>query len=532
MIKLRNIYLPLFVVLLVFPGASLLAQMKMMKKGINDPVVIDVHAHLFNGEDVPIDGFIEDIVMNIRDKPESAHIIRELTRPFAAIVKAWASGLHQDTKKLDNMLKSKGISIPAQPVTHTFNKVVAETDIQALSKQYNIDVDWSPVVNWDRIAGYQGIENAGQLKDDNKIKGTRVSDVIMLKAWMRRLTAPRYYNAQKLEKWHGRKGVDLFVPVLADMDYWLKGKTSSHLEDQVLITSKIALVNDGVFLPFVAFDPYRNLVDKGQALRLVKEAIMNYGFIGVKLYPSMGFKPIGNQASDYAVVGDGVWRNKKAGHPGFTDEEFARGIEVSLKDLYAWCEENDVPIMAHANNSNYSAEAFKNSSHPKHWDKVLTAYPKLKVNLSHFGGADSLAADSDKQWAQLIASLMVKHKNLYADTGNFKLEDEDGFRDYLVRLKQLMKKHPQLKDRLMYGSDWFMHVARNYSKDYPRKMTAWIKQEIPEFEKSFMGHNAVSFLGIENGENRKRLNKFYEHYGISPAWRERIDHLRVARDDL
>lgn len=74
---------------------------------------------------------------------------------------------------------------------------------------------------------------------------------------------------------------------------------------------------------FVGFDPRRQVQEPGTPLALVKRAILEHGFVGVKLYPPMGF-----QASD----------NKGP-------------IETALRRLYDWCKDADVPIMAHAENS-------------------------------------------------------------------------------------------------------------------------------------------------------------------------------------
>ena len=478
------------------------------------PLTIDVHAHIFNGEDVPLDGFIEEIALHISDGNPAKKTLKLLVKPLTAHIKLWADGHRQENKKLNKLLTKGEHPIPA-PLTIKSKNPTKDYDITPQSKK--VAKDFATTLETKKVPG----------KTKQKTKKYRASpgDLLKSASWARRFTAPRLTNMNKILKTHGKKGkVDIFVTALVDLDYWLKGKTKTHIEDQILINSKLAIISKGRILPFVGFDPYRNVVEKGKALELVKAAILEYGFVGVKLYPPMGFKALGNKTSDYAAIKkNAIWRKPHWGVPPLSDAELATGIEKSLNQLYAWAQANEVPIMAHANNSNYSRTAFKEYASPDSWQAVLTKYPRLKVNLGHFGGIDSFTGNK-KKWAQKIITMMNTHPNLYADIGNFKLRKSDGFFTYLEELKSQISKNPQLGQRLMYGSDWFMNAARTYSSSYPVKLKKALKHKgvSKAFANRFMGMNATGFLGLKNGKTRSRLNAFYKKYKVDAQWIKRL----------
>jgi hypothetical protein len=68
-----------------------------------------------------------------------------------------------------------------------------------------------------------------------------------------------------------------------------------------------------------------------------------------------------------------------------------------------------------------------------------------------FGGGEQLKA-GDGEWSEKIRDLLAEpqHPNLYADISYFAA---DGLPDVLDRL---LREHPALADRLMFGSDYIM----------------------------------------------------------------------------
>ena len=94
-------------------------------------------------------------------------------------------------------------------------------------------------------------------------------------------------------------GVAMLAPALIDYSLWLDEETSP-LRDQIDVMSAIAgTAGSYAVHPYVPFCPWRQLVQP-DLLPMVQEAVERRGFIGVKMYPVMGFRPYGN-----AVAADG-----------------------------------------------------------------------------------------------------------------------------------------------------------------------------------------------------------------------------------
>ena len=98
----------------------------------------------------------------------------------------------------------------------------------------------------------------------------------------------------------------------------------------------------------------------------MRDAVERAGFIGVKLYPPVGFLPLGNA--------------------GFSPDA-ARGqaLDQALRALYATCEAEEIPITAHASPGNEFALGYGQLAAPERWAPVLREFPNLRLNFGHFG---------------------------------------------------------------------------------------------------------------------------------------------------
>jgi predicted TIM-barrel fold metal-dependent hydrolase len=218
---------------------------------------------------------------------------------------------------------------------------------------------------------------------------------------------------------------------------------------------------DKVF-PFLAVDPRRP--------RIAEYARENVGrgklFIGVKLYCPNGYSP-----TDPLLFGP----------------EGARG------GIYAFCEENGIPVTAHNSDGGFATLSksvvvnglihvngqliqldnkpltFKNSifqadaiyeravtlNHPLIWEKVVEKYPGLILNLAHFGGGQQLKGALDhpenpKLWSnRIIALLKDKRYKVYTDVSCFS--------DLSILEKFVTSPvYPEIKSRTLYGSDYIL----------------------------------------------------------------------------
>lgn len=342
---------------------------------------------------------------------------------------------------------------------------------------------------------------------------------------------------------------DLFVPAMVDMD--------AHLGDQALVTPRqqvdlmeyIFVITGGRFHGYAAFDPLRQVrYDEKRPngrdsplspLRIVKRAVMEQGFVGIKLYPPMGFRPIGNAALD--------------GCKGINPR--APKYDAVLRELFDWCAAERVPVITHCNDSNHANVHDSENSEcqhvgsPRQWAQLYESHPEyrghLKVDLGHFGRADmhsrnrlklldaerenwpnapDLArqhAEDMKEAAGFIAAMAAHPESLFADLSNYDTLDTDRLRKAFSKdMREMIAAHPHLARQLMYGTDWFM--TPQGAVPYLDNMRDALP---PDRHGPFYGANAARFLGLRRGEaTRRRLEAFYRKWGIAdPDWFQRVD---------
>jgi hypothetical protein len=133
-------------------------------------------------------------------------------------------------------------------------------------------------------------------------------------------TRNRYELAEELDQLHGKVGqksrIVLMTPAIVDFSKWVEDEDQLSIEEQVDVMARIACRRDGPRVHgFVGFDPLRQaLYDHHQRkptdkdpMAVVRGAIevdrildgtltkTTGGFVGVKLYPPMGFRAIDNK---------------------------------------------------------------------------------------------------------------------------------------------------------------------------------------------------------------------------------------------
>ncbi|MEU4196388.1 amidohydrolase family protein [Kribbella sp. NPDC026611] len=315
--------------------------------------------------------------------------------------------------------------------------------------------------------------------------------------------------------------VDLFCPMLVDLGTALGDKARTTIREQVILQEQISRLSmldrlpwptKARIHPFVGFDPRhevraRQARDIDTPLAVVQDAVQRFGFVGVKLYPPMGFRPLKNVA-----VGD------------ITPDE-ASALNEVLDEFYTWCEAEQVPITAHCNNSQYASDVYKNAglAGPGGWIDVLSKYPELHVNLGHFGGAH--AVEDPAAWIWQIANAAERFDFLYADVGDHKIYDTALSGPYLDRLHEMFGRATTevMRQRLMYGTDWFMLAIHPEWENFLTTYRDLYRARLgPGPAADFMGNNALHFLGFDDhtNKNNHRLRDRYTRYapGRTPTW--------------
>lgn len=519
---------------------------------------IDVHCHVFNASDLPVGQFVQRVALG--DYEDTVTLQGELG-PEESFLGSLASFLTEllsrpaITAEQEAALISQGE--PIESLTGGRNLDDFETLREILSgSRYGgaamplppgqVPSENVPVVPTSgtfldqvtrelRSEGLVGPEELFVI--DDIARGILKSGGVIGRSvrWALMLLKPRQYIVNRLiEIYGGEFGINLFTPAMVDFSYWLDEFPRSPFSDQVDVMDLIQRrqTNRSMVHGFVPFNPLNEMMAKDAGIQkdqtpmaLVERAIMDSGFIGVKLYPPTGFFPIDNEK--YELTVPDRFREFK---------NFRRGLDDALKNLYAWCKKHHVPIMAHATNSNATLDGSGARAHPRLWQQVLNAYPGLKLNLAHFGGFDEIFEKSsdkpNKPWEQVIGEIVKGgEEDMFVDL-SYLSEFLDVNLDPAKRMQLIQLTRDYIRiydpnvDQWLYGSDWIMLGRETGYPDYIKTMSAVLKEfginRVGE-QKFFMG-NAVNYLGLhKNEKTRTRLETYYRKHGLDVSRLEIFD---------
>jgi predicted TIM-barrel fold metal-dependent hydrolase len=360
-----------------------------------------------------------------------------------------------------------------------------------------------------------------------------------------------------------KEGIDLYVPLMIDYAYWFENSGEPHIADQIAyVHDHVVLPYEGHIHPFVPFDPARELAyqhgipgpdgqpEQHSSLALVRDAILNKGFIGVKVYNTLGYRPLGNAQVDAhrqrIYRENGLERYLEAdAQKAFTGE----ALDRVLRDLYRFCVEEQVPITAHC--LSCGIEAYEGASfdfgRPIYWEEVFAEFPELHLNLAHFGWGHPegyyppttlwssvmgpvlrrFGREEAKTWVCEITEMLEPHPYLFVDVAHHGVTEPRDWNKFKRAYVGICAALPPglLQERLLFGIDWHV-IAR--VPDYANFKARYVEllQEAKIFEDDiddFLGGNAMRFLGLlplgTDGEwtkNRQRLADYYQRNEIDP----------------
>jgi predicted TIM-barrel fold metal-dependent hydrolase len=338
-----------------------------------------------------------------------------------------------------------------------------------------------------------------------------------------------------------RGRVALVTPAMLDISLWVEDDRLTSIQDQVDVMTRVSLRRAGQRSHgFVGFDPLRQAIhDKSggpasaEPMAIVRRAIERGGFIGVKLYPPMGFRPFDNAALGTAFPD--VVTKPLGPQPG-------AALDRALAKLYDWCAANNAPIMAHAVASNEAGPDYGLRADPKYWAMALEKYPALRINMAHFGGfrriGDPPKLDATWEWTVGRMFARAPQSYVFADLSYYSemLGDAGVKRKALLaHLAAFRKTYPVSADHLIFGSDWTM-VGREAGftpkranlgyVDLVAEFLAEARYSDDDIDK-IMFRNAVRFLGLAPADRsngtRGRLEAFYASHGQSADWMKAFD---------
>ena len=274
-----------------------------------------------------------------------------------------------------------------------------------------------------------------------------------------------------------------FVALTLNMDHMGAGPSELKYQGQIDQVIRLRRLYPDVLLPFLCVDPRMGTME--ELTSFVKKYIGRHElpdgtsttkpFVGIKLYPSLGFFP----------------------------------YDIRLSGVYEYCEEHDIPIMTHCTPSGafflgkitpmmcmpecipgsnpLPPTQFSGKNNdvdcdnfllPSNWDCVLAKHPNLKVCLAHMGGTSEMWPEKSDglraNWHEEVKRLISSHPNVYTDI-SYTLSDEKA--DYRTwKAIETLLNDNLYSHRILFGTDYFMTEQEDAEENLAQKFVNWLLQ--------------------------------------------------------
>lgn len=567
--------------------------------------LIDAHCHVFNAHDLPISGFIKTIV--IPNEPRLQNLpttVRDVFLFYIDELTVWANNnsitADDEIKLLKDISAKKARIFKTQEIADRevkflgifFDRLIsiargedkkATASLKARSYGKYVPVAIVGLIHQEAYpeqfyAPVQGI-NMGKPKHrhaDNFYDPKTVwrdgknlaeglyyqqeSTTARYARWMMQFTRYRHELVQDLSRIHNGRAA-LITPALIDYTHWLNDKNQVNLDGQVRSMGAVSRFygsqSKGVRVhPYAPFDPLRQVLfennkEVGSPLERVKTAINSEGFIGVKLYPPMGFRALDNTK----ITDSDFFPSSRQSELGI--KNIGKSLDSALRQLYGWCSDNQVPILVHAAHSNGTSPLVEDRAAPQFWGLVVEEFPNIRLCLAHFGDFEQGLVPKSKlsdTWEWQIAKMISSkpERNIYADISYLHSALIDTNDDDVVPRTEAQRMFGNtlqefgegLKKKLVYGTDWSMlgvepkfrangSTYDNKAWDFlmgikisPLGDTTSLPKTLSNSEmQDIFKNNAALFLGLGTDQRdrgtRGRLERFYKDNNLQSAWLDR-----------
>jgi predicted TIM-barrel fold metal-dependent hydrolase len=480
---------------------------------------VDVHCHVFNAQDVPVRKFVELVYL---EKYPGGSLLDPLIDFIEYIMR---SGAPTTREEIDELTHAGLRLVRLKPHgTRAYNIRVVSHALEQMWNRSSKDQQWVRQHFSPQLRKHFGNKRQIAVTPTHFRQTAQylmgLSDIGTWIKFALIYTKPRWEITQELVSLSATQAKDVFLytPAVLDIGFPLGEGNTSDLGEQVEVMSLIAQIKNRncAVHAFVAFDPFRASSD-ANVLATVKDAVLNKGAIGVKMYPPMGFKPCGNANSE---------------------------LDLQMKDILGFCLAEDVPILVHCSFSQFVQPADGVCAAPEAWQAFLKqdGHANLRLNLGHCGGPWDLAANpvTNTIWTETVIKLLGSsdYPHLYADLGDDSWILDPCSNDnmnLMNRLLGFLKDNPNARSRLLYGSDWSLLARETGANNYYASMKKWFGKLLnftAAEQLGYLGGNALCFLGLAKNKdgskpkNRQRLEKFRSSKALDMSIFSKIDALR------
>lgn len=294
------------------------------------------------------------------------------------------------------------------------------------------------------------------------------------------------------------------LPVALGMDInqgWLNDNTKKSYSEQLEELAQLSL--EVPIIPFLPVHPERtvkNFKDERFAANTpnykyneLYDSFLHYfrknnergqTFAGVKIYPSLGYLPTFEQLRPIYYICEKLNIPIISHVGGSSVRRFQCCVENNLDPDEKICLQTDVDLANHLN-------------HPSHWVEVLKDFPKLKVNLAHFGGTKIWLESpkiEDSCILETILKLVSGTPGLYADISFNQVSYKA-----ITKIAKSADEHIALKKKMFYGTDFWVDTLTPHRLAKIRRITSTrmhkhLANTFKPYKNQFFRDNARAFL--------------------------------------
>lgn len=291
------------------------------------------------------------------------------------------------------------------------------------------------------------------------------------------------------EMLHQDAGTTIFCPLMMDMSHAFGPTTIRSVHFQMDEMREVRNAFPDRMLPFVALDPN----NPEMTLLFQKAFSLEYNFFGVKIYPLLGYLPNHPKLMEVFEICEALDIPVTTHCGGNSTRVLGRNFSLP----YCCFDANgqrvehrmDVSFMNEDDKANYFND-------PQRWLPVLQRYPKLRLNLAHFGGEDAwkdFARHKPDTAVHKIVELMECYENVYADVSYVLHLAEKKQTGFLDSFEALLEEKERVRNRTLFGSDYYMVVLQEKLPLVTRNMLIRLSDDLVE---KLTFTNPRSFLNI------------------------------------
>jgi predicted TIM-barrel fold metal-dependent hydrolase len=475
--------------------------------------VVDVHAHFFNAADVPVRGFVEEclghkappliqvflkaigaIADRLADRaPTAADELKSLAVLVdgARLAPAGAEGLVQKTLENERQATTRRVveAIRGSDFEQLYREAKARQPGGAAFRSGGVSPSQVRAVVDAAEAPLPPGQRDGAIRtssqDEADVADGMLGFLYYMLSW-RWANVHAYMTAYTTHP--NAFGIDAVLGALVDFDYWLQCPPRSAQDDQVLVHGLLRDLYGSYFKPVVAYNPWSDINQGGAALARVIEACTKHGFVAVKIYPPMGFRPAGNSINP---------------PPTPKARPDLKQLDATLARFFDECANRRIPVIAHTARSNGRDHVHDDFGGPDGWETLLARHAGAAstpiIDFGHFGGAT---------WTQDFADLMGRRRDvaLFGDLGYWDdlvcpQTPDPPCNTARTRLQHAMRvevgQGTTVADRTMFATDWLMLSQMKRWSDYPARLHHSIRTIASESQvQDIFGGNATRCFNL------------------------------------